>query len=367
MRSTVVRVMVVVFVVAVAAGAAFQFSSLLSRARQIDRDERAVLTTIDHIDTNAAELGGMIGVSAILDDSRWSDRETALATQIPALVADLRSRTRSAAAGTTLQSIADALTHLDAAEDKHETVMDIRAAAGELRAAEEAAFEIDRTAAERQLLLVPGVAAGGFVLALLLLVWIPRPSAAIQIDGTPGITAPASTDAPATSAPMPAQDVAEMPDLAAAADLCMALSRIDSVRALPDMLARAAALLDASGVILWMGAGEDLYAAASHGYDPRMIRRLGAIPRHAENATAAAWRTGQLRTVPGDVMSNGAIVAPMFGPDGCIGVLAAEVRNAREDDAAARAVTSIVAAQLATVVAAWPAASTTSGPRAAEA
>ena len=369
MRSTVVRVMVVVFVVAVATGAAFQFSSLLSHARQIDRDERAVLTAIDQIDASAAELGGMIGVSAILDDSRWSDRGTALATQIPALVTDLRTHARSAAASTTLQSIADAVTHLDAAEDKHDTVMDIRAGAGELRTAEEAAFEADRIAAERQLLLVPGVAAGAFVLAMLLLAWVPGTSAAIQTEATPGTTAPApnSTDGLATSPPITAPDLVAMPDLAAAADLCTALSRIDSVRALPDMLARAAALLDASGVILWMGAGEDLYAAASHGYDPRMISRLGAIPRHAENATAAAWRTGQLRTVPGDMMSNGAIVAPMFGPDGCIGVLAAEVRNAREEDAAARALTSIVAAQLATVVAAWPAGSTTSEARAAEA
>ena len=97
MRSTVVRVMVVVFVVAVAAGAAFRFSSLLSHARQIERNERAVLTAIDQVDASAAELGGMIGVSAILDDSRWSDRETALTSRIPALVADLRSRARSGA------------------------------------------------------------------------------------------------------------------------------------------------------------------------------------------------------------------------------------------------------------------------------
>ena len=47
-------------------------------------------------------------------------------------------------------------------------------------------------------------------------------------------------------------------------------------------------------------------------------------------------------------MSNGAIVAPMFGPDTCIGVLAAEVRHGREQDASTRAVTMMVAAQLAT-------------------
>ena len=146
-------------------------------------------------------------------------------------------------------------------------------------------------------------------------------------------------------------------DLAAAADLCTALSRVDSSAALPDMLARASALLDASGIVVWLASGTGLCAATSHGYDPRVINRLGSIPHDADNATAAAWRTGEVRTVAGDVMSNGAIVAPMFGPDTCIGVLAAEVRNGREQDASTRAVTMMVAAQLAAVLSTWPSAS----------
>jgi hypothetical protein len=121
------------------------------------------------------------------------------------------------------------------------------------------------------------------------------------------------------------------------------------------MLARAAALLDASGIIVWLGSGDELFAATSHGYHPRVISRLGSIPRDADNATADAWRTGEVRTVAGDVMANGAIVAPMFGPDTCIGVLAAEVRHGREQDEPTRAVTLVVAAQLATVLGAWPA------------
>jgi hypothetical protein len=92
--------------------------------------------------------------------------------------------------------------------------------------------------------------------------------------------------------------------------------------------------------------------------------RLGSIPREADNATADAWRTGEARTVAGDAMANGAIVAPMFGPDTCIGVLAAEVRHGREQDESTRAVTMMVAAQLAMVLGAGPAPSTA---RAAEA
>ena len=101
----------------------------------------------------------------------------------------------------------------------------------------------------------------------------------------------------------------------------------------------------------------------AHGYDSRVVSRLGPIGRDADNATAASWRAGQLKVVRGDMMSNGAVVAPMFGPETCIGVLAAEVRHGREEDADARAVTAMLAAQLATAVVAWPAA-TPATPRA---
>ena len=130
---------------------------------------------------------------------------------------------------------------------------------------------------------------------------------------------------------------------------------------LPALLARAASILDASGLIIWIGAGEQLFAVTAHGYDPRVIDRLGPIGRNADNATAASWRSGEVKVVPGDLMSNGAVVAPMFSPDACIGVLAAEVRHGREDDAETCAVTSMIAAQLATVVSAWPAASASAG------
>jgi hypothetical protein len=144
-------------------------------------------------------------------------------------------------------------------------------------------------------------------------------------------------------------------DLATAADLCTDISRITTAAALPDLLARAAALLDASGIVVWVSAGDELFAVSAHGYDPRVINRLGPIPRSADHATATAWRTGEMRTVAGDMISNGAIVAPMFGPDSCFGVLAAEVRHGREEDATTRAITAMIAAQLATAVGAWPA------------
>jgi hypothetical protein len=147
-------------------------------------------------------------------------------------------------------------------------------------------------------------------------------------------------------------------DLQAAADVCGALARTIDTAALRQALARAATVLDARGIIVWMGAGEQLFPAISFGYDERVIERLGPIPRDASNATAEAWRTAQLRTVAGDVMAHGAVAAPVHGVAGCIGVFAAEVRNGREDDPGTRAVAAMIAAQLAGIVSAWPAAST---------
>ena len=117
-------------------------------------------------------------------------------------------------------------------------------------------------------------------------------------------------------------------DLAAAADVCGAFARTADTAALREALARAAAVLDARGIIVWMGAGEELFPALSHGYDERVVERLGPIPRDAANVTAEAWRTARIRTVASNQMFDGALAAPIVGVSGCIGVFAAEVRHA---------------------------------------
>ncbi len=201
------------------------------------------------------------------------------------------------------------------------------------------------------------VVGGGALLwaiGLLALTWVPRQGARPETELTAQpIQAQPIQERPVAPAPASLPAV----DLAAAASVCTGISRLSTSSALPGLLARAAKVIDASGIIIWMGAGDELFAAAAHGYDPRIVARLGSIARSADNATAATWRTGEPGIVPGAGASNGAIVAPMFGPDGCLGVLAAEVRQGREADAATRAVTTMLAAQLATVVTAWPASS----------
>jgi len=148
-------------------------------------------------------------------------------------------------------------------------------------------------------------------------------------------------------------------DLTAAATVCTDLSRITTTAALPDLLGRAAGVLDASGLILWISAGEQLFPVIAHGYSDDSLARMGPIARDAENAAASAWRTGQLAVVPAAKTGGpGAIVTPLFGLHRCIGVLSVEVRRG-EDSPTVQAVATMIAAQLSTVVPAWPAASLT--------
>jgi hypothetical protein len=149
-------------------------------------------------------------------------------------------------------------------------------------------------------------------------------------------------------------------DLRAAAALAADLSQLTDQNAIPPLLARAANILGARGLIIWMGAGAELFAVAAHGYDEALLARIRPIPRQADNVTAAAWRKGDLLTLPADVDGVGAIVAPLLGPEGCAGVLAAEVSGHRQPDEATQAMAMILASKFAGVLAAWPAASTAS-------
>ncbi len=255
------------------------------------------------------------------------------------------------------------------------------AATDELRQREATARAADVAALERQQLYTAAGAAGGLLLFVLLLLPVPRP-----VVASPAAVAPAPATTPLTAeersilnqplrldepllarpAEVPSGGAAsvapagpvEAPDeaLDEIATLCTDFGRLTDSAQIGDLLARAAPLARATGLILWVAdrSGEVLHAVAAHGYDARVLARLGPIPRTAENATAAAYRAAHVHTVPGDATRNGAIVVPLLGPDGCVGVLTAEVAAGDERRASARALATIVAAQLATLVAALP-------------
>ena len=311
-------------------------------------------------------------------DERSFEHSSQLIRQLYDDVASVTAHLRSAGSDEALQEIkagSDALTATDtrarenirlgqtlmAADvvfsDSRSTIETLVARVRELDAAERTAYEAERaTLVSWRWMVVFGTAGVWLLIVVGLLRRRPeapaRPEGLALDHGEPK-TVPGTVLLSAAREESPAPTV----DLAGAADLCAALARTTDATALPGLLARAATLVDASGIILWMGAGEELFAATSHGYRPQIVAKLPPIARAANNATAAAWRTGTMTTVAGDGERTGAVVAPLWAPERCIGVLAFEVRHRREQDPAARAVATMIAAQLAAAVSPWPAAS----------
>ncbi len=208
--------------------------------------------------------------------------------------------------------------------------------------------ELDEVARVRWIAL--GVIAAIMVVGLFALAPIsqlpPVPDPAVAFS--PTIAIPPTESAPELP---PAPQPRRSPDLTSVALLCTELSRVATTDSLPALLGRSAAALDASGLILWVGAGDRLLPVLAHGYPPDTISRLATVARADDNAAATAWRTGERVIVSSTHDSAAAIVIPVLGIDTCLGVLAFEVPDGREHDAATHAVAAIIAAQLATIVA----------------
>ena len=145
-----------------------------------------------------------------------------------------------------------------------------------------------------------------------------------------------------------------VPALRQAAALCTDLGRVNNVDELNTLLGRAADVMDASGLVIWLGSvgGSTLRPVLAHGYPAQAVAQMPAVLRSADNAAAAAYRTGRFQIVlaqPGG--SSGAVVAPLLTPDGCIGALTAEMKGGTETSDGAQALAAIFAAQLAGVLA----------------
>lgn len=219
-------------------------------------------------------------------------------------------------------------------------------------------------------------AAGGAValsaLAVALLAFWParrdEPTTAAEAGPAAGVTVftrdfdlrevPAREDRPAPSSREPLPVSPELPRetvpvLKAAAELCGELNRVRDGEDLTRLLGRAAQVMDASGLVIWIGdaSASSLRPVFAHGYSPQALARMPHVPRTGDNAASAAYRTGVLQIVltrPG--LSSGAIAAPMMSPNGCIGALTAEIKNGSETSDGIQALAAIFAAQLATVL-----------------
>jgi len=152
----------------------------------------------------------------------------------------------------------------------------------------------------------------------------------------------------------PATPVPSAHALSAIANICTGFGRVREAAQLKDLLEQAAETMNARGLIVWLGnsRGADLRPVLAHGYSDSTLARIPAVARSADNAAAAAYRSGELQIVksrPG--ASQGAIVAPLMSADGCIGALTAEIRDQAESSEMTRALSLILASQLAGVLA----------------
>ena len=140
-------------------------------------------------------------------------------------------------------------------------------------------------------------------------------------------------------------------------EICSDLSTLSDVGALTGALGRAAAVLDANGMIVWLASndGGSLAPVASHGFDQKLVSRIGRVARDSANLTAAAYRDNVSRVSEATADAPAALAVALCGPTGTVGVLSVELKPNVPADEGRLALATIFAAQLATLAAPLPA------------
>jgi hypothetical protein len=238
-----------------------------------------------------------------------------------------------------------------------ETAKDFAAQLEAARLAERAGADVSAATAREGQVRAATTAASVAALAIGLLMWAPSRRDEATRSNTRGASGGVDPDLwlGDRQEPSPSLPRESVPVLKAAVDLCTDLNRARALDDLTALLGRAAATMDAAGIIVWVGrpGGTSLRSVLAHGYSQESLSRMPPVARSANNAAAAAYRTGALQIVltrPG--VSSGALAAPMLSPDGCIGALTAEIKNGGETSDGVQALASIFAAQLAGLLAA---------------
>jgi hypothetical protein len=396
MRSRAVRLTLMLLAVAALGAAAYfyvttqsQITRIAQRAEAFESSRLAAMRQT--FELRAAQQAY---VAAGQNEAFWFDKATSSAEALKAALAATRSATDSAPAHTALDEAAAALKEFEDRDrrvrsytssgqrllasdvifsDGLEATSRIGSAIDQAAAASALSEEASLAAGVRRQQLAMAAAAGFLLLGILLLVPIPpgsttttdvagdepvagpaagldlRPSPRIDVPIKPMPVAPEPVRVERTTAAPPVVPVA----MESLASVCTDLARLADTGAMPALLERTAAALDASGLVVWV-ADQDLKSLmplAAHGYAASVLSRMGSLPVDSENATSAAFRTGQVQTVSAAGSSPGAIAAPLLSASGCLGVMSVEIRGEGEKHPARLAAAAIIAAQLATLVA----------------
>ena len=155
------------------------------------------------------------------------------------------------------------------------------------------------------------------------LAWLARrrPMTVTEVRTDPA--APMVVESPAVETAPPARPAP--PRLAEVADVCEHIGRLRDAADVPPVLTRSAALLQASGLVLWVRDADALVVGAAHGYPDGLAQRLGRVALADENLITRAWHSGQCQTSTADAGRRAAFAAPLVGAGGPVGVLAAEL------------------------------------------
>ena len=162
---------------------------------------------------------------------------------------------------------------------------------------------------------------------------------------------------PLTSDPRSSVPVSPSVDLLAAAELCTALGRVENASQMPPLLRRAAEILGARGLIVWVWdpIARELQPALVYGYPDKLVAQLPRLAPDADNVTAAAFRSSETLAIGGNAEASAALAVPLQAPGSCAGVLAIELPPGAEEADPVRAVAIVFAAMLAQLVGAAPA------------
>jgi hypothetical protein len=374
MNSRLMRVLIVVFGIAIGSAAAYVLNDLTTQingersSTDLIRDQAAALS-----DTIAGVRAGQFAyVARGQNEAFWMSNVAALMPVLEKQTLEFATALRSQAAKNAFEPAAAALENLRALDSRVKEFVQggtallaadmifsdgleatatastqlTAAVTEELRArngAEAGLHSRQRT--------VLGLSAGAM---LLLMVALAAMGAVPTKPAEPEMAFVQPADPVRFETPLPRAKPAVTPRLISTAQICGELARVADGTELPTLLQRASRVIDASGIIIWVyePSRQSLRPAMSHGYEAKVIARMGSIHRDSNNGTAAAFRLSEVRTVTGDAGANGALIVPLTTSDGCVGVMSAEMKSGSEKDESSQALATIFAAQLATLVAA---------------
>lgn len=353
-------------------------SSLGSARRDSDAAERAVTETAELLLDLRASLHAYVAPGQGLPF--WAKRAQETIGTLKQKLAALDERL--ATSGGSLQESLDGVDQLAAAETRARTyvsrdemqlagdvifteIRDILAAATTQVQSIRTDLRRDydrRTASIRseQLMLIAGAIAIWIVIAGLL---FPSETPAVAVKD-PGqwrtelketlkkpAPAPAVVTPVAPAAAGPTVPVIELSSVRQASEICADLSALADPGALQGVLERVSGLLNATGLIVWVASNDagSLSPVATHGFDPKLVSRIGKIPRDSVNLTAAAFRDNAPRMSAATDKTPAALAVPMCGPTGPAGVLSIELKAGQAVEEAKVALAAIIAAQLSTL------------------